>query len=133
MKRKVSIRSTRQLSKGSVIGIIFMILFGIGFTVLVGSVLRENEAPLAASAVFYLFMAGWLTTAVYLLVLHLKSIGRRQGMPLFEAESTEEPGSEAAETGFARRLRDLEKLHEDGLISKEEYSLKRSEILAEKW
>lgn len=133
MKRKVSIRSTQQLSKGSVIGIIFMILFGSGFTVLVGTVLRENEAPLAASAVFYLFMAGWLATTVYLLVLNLKSIGRRQGMPLFEAESTEDTDNEAAETGFARRLRDLEQLRTDGLVSREEYTRKRSQIIAEKW
>lgn len=38
-----------------------------------------------------------------------------------------------AESGFAARLRDLEMLKKDGLISNSEYRRKRAEIMQEKW
>lgn len=133
MQGKVSIRPAQAVSKGSLIGIAFMIMFGIGFTVLVGGVLRENEAPPAMSVVFYLFMAGWLATALYLLIYHKKNLSRPEGVALFEAEGTPEPNDGAAQAGFARRLRDLEQLRKDGLISQEEYIRKRTEIVDEKW
>ena len=37
------------------------------------------------------------------------------------------------EKGFAERLRDLESLKEEGLISGKEYSDKRAEIMKDKW
>ncbi len=124
MTSKSSIRPGRPVSIGSLIAIVFMVLFGVGFTVLVGNVLRENEAPIAMSIIFYLFMAGWLSLALFMLVYHVKNLRRPGSLPLFEVELEADP---------ARKLRDLEQLKTDGLITQEEYSRKRAEILAEKW
>lgn len=41
--------------------------------------------------------------------------------------------TEGAESDFAVRLRDLEALKQDGLVSDGEYQRKRAEILREKW
>jgi hypothetical protein len=130
---KSSIRPARPTSVASIIAIIFMILFGLGFAVIVGNVLHENDAPLIAFLAILLFMIGWIGTAVYLLIYHIKNINRPQGVPLFEVETESGPGDARGETDFARKLRDLEQLKKDGLINQEEYSRKRSEIMAEKW
>jgi hypothetical protein len=130
---KSSIRPGRPVSIGSLIAIVFMVLFGVGFTVLVGNVLRENEAPIAMSVIFYLFMAGWLALALFMLVYHVKNLRRPGSMPLFEVELEAGPGGGAAEISPARKLRDLEQLKKDGLINQEEYSQKRAEIMAENW
>jgi hypothetical protein len=110
-----------------------MLLFGIGFTVLVGNVLLENEAPLVMSLVLYLFMAGWIGTVLYMLVYHARNIRHPDGVPLFEVTTESASGVDSAKPDFSRKLRDLEQLKTDGLLSQEEYSRKRSEILADKW
>ncbi|MHC1697796.1 MAG: SHOCT domain-containing protein [Geobacteraceae bacterium] len=133
MTRKSSIRPARPTSVASLIGLVFMLFFGIGFTVLVGNVLHENEAPLIMSLVLYLFMAGWIGIVVYMLVYHSRNIRRPEGMPLFEVDTEAVSGEDGAKPSFARKLRDLEQLKTDGLLSQEEYSRKRSEILADKW
>ena len=133
MTRKSSIRPARQTSVAGLIMLIFMLLFGIAFTVLVGNVLHENEAPLIMSLVLYLFMAGWIGTVLYMLVYHFRNIRHPEGVPLFEVDTEAVPGEDVAKPNFARKLRDLEQLKTDGLLSQEEYSRKRSEILDEKW
>lgn len=112
---------------------VFMLLFGIGFAVLVGNALSENDAPFTMSAVFYLFMAGWLATILCMLVYHARNLGRAKGLPLLEIETEPESSDMAPRMDPARKLRDLEQLRKDGLVSQEEYTRKRHEILDEKW
>lgn len=133
MAQKSSIRPAQPTSVASLIALTFMLLFGIGFALLVGNVLQENEAPIIMSLVFLLFMVGWIGTALYLLVYHIRNIRRPEGLPLFEVETEAGSSGLEGETNFARKLRDLEQLKTDGLISQEEYSRKRSEVMAEKW
>jgi hypothetical protein len=130
---KTSIRPAQPTSVASLIVLSFMLLFGIGFAVLVGNVLYENEAPLIMSLVFLLFIVGWIATALYMLVYHIRNIKHPKGLPLFEVETESASSGAEGEAGFARKLRDLEQLKTDGLISQEEYSLKRAEIMGEKW
>lgn len=133
MVRKSSIRPARPASVASLIALIFMLLFGLGFAVLVGNVLYENEAPPIMSFVFLLFMVGWIGIALYMLVYHIRNIKKPGGLPLFEVETESDSRGVEGETSFARKLRDLEQLKKENLISQEEYSLKRAEIMGEKW
>ncbi|MDD2335494.1 MAG: SHOCT domain-containing protein [Geobacteraceae bacterium] len=133
MAKKSSIRPAQPTSVASLIALTFMLLFGIGFALLVGNVLQENEAPLIMSLVFLLFMIGWIGTALYLLVYHIRNIRRPEGLPLFEVETESGSSGLEGEPNFARKLRHLEQLKTDGLISQEEYSRKRSEVMSERW
>ena len=106
-----------------------MLMFGIAFFVLVGDVLYENEAPIAMSVLFYFFMLAWIATALVMLVYHAADFIQAKGLPLIDIDT---------DTGLKgddpmTRLRSLEALRRDGLISEEEYTLKRSEIMNEKW
>jgi len=129
----MKVKPSKPLSAGAMIMLVFMLLFGIGFTVLVGGVLSENEAPLAMKFVFYLFMVGWIGTAVFMLVYHGLNLKSRKGLSLIDIETESGPPTEETKRDPIQRLRDLEALKKDGLISEEEYRRKRAEIMEEKW
>jgi hypothetical protein len=130
---KTTMRPSKPLSTGAVIILVFMLMFGIAFFALVHSVLKKEDAPFAMSIVFYIFMVGWIGTVLFQLVYHAMNLKRAKGVSLVDIES--EPGlpEETAQSDPMQRLRNLEKLKSDGLITEEEFRRKREEIMREKW
>jgi hypothetical protein len=118
---------------GALFGMSFLLIFGIGFTILVGSVLVDNEAPIVMSIVFYVFMIGWVGTVLFMLVYHVLNLKRARGLSLVDIET--EPGLPVDNTTSdpMQRLRNLEGLKHDGLINEEEFGRKREEIMQQKW
>lgn len=108
--RIVSIRPGKAVSAGSFVGMIFMLLFGAGFTVLVANVLFSEDAPLGVIVLFFIFMVGWMGMAAYMLVYHLLNWKSAHGVPLFEVEvaagSAEEAAAAAADLVNRRAGRD---------------------------
>jgi len=82
----ISIRPGKAVSASSVIIMIFLLLFGAGFTVIVANVLFSNDAPLGVTILFFIFMMGWMGAAIFTLVYHLLNLKRAHGVPLFEVE-----------------------------------------------
>lgn len=108
--RTVSIRPGKAMSAGSLIVMIFLLLFGVGFTVIVANVLFTNDAPLGVVILFFIFMIGWMGAAIFTLVYHWLNWKRAQGVPLFEAEiATGSPPEAAAQdpAGRPRRRDDV--------------------------
>ncbi len=130
---KMNIRPSKTVSAGSLVGMIFMLLFGIGFFILVGTVLYDNDAPVLMKIVFTLFMIAWIATALFILVYHVLNITRAKGVPLIDIETESGPNANNSEGDPMQRLRGLEGLKNDGLISEDEYRQKRQEIIKEKW
>jgi hypothetical protein len=126
--KKLNIRPSKPASIGALIGILFMLIFGIGFAIVVGTEIVGNEAEPALSVVFILFMIAWVGTALFMLVYHFLNLKRAKGLSLVDIEA--EPGSQANETVSdpIQKLRSLEALKKDGLISEDEFrrSAKRS-------
>lgn len=110
--RTISIRPSKAVSAGSFVGMIFMLLFGAGFSVIVTNVLFSNDAPIGVTILFLLFMIGWMGTAVYMLVYHLLNWKGARGVPLFEIEvATGSPEEAAAQdpVGRPRSQQDVNK------------------------
>lgn len=130
---KLTMRPSKPLSTGALIILVFMLMFGIAFFALVHSVLQKEDAPVAMFIVFYIFMVGWIATALFQLVYHALNLKRSKGLSLVDIES--EPGlpEETAQSDPMQRLRNLEKLKSDRLITEEEFRRKREEIMREKW
>jgi hypothetical protein len=84
--RIISIRPGKSISIIGFIVMIFMVLFGAGFTVIVGNVLHENEAPLGVSILFFIFMIGWMAAALFMLGYHYLNLKRTHGVPMVEVE-----------------------------------------------
>jgi len=91
------------------------------------AIISEGEArPFVA-----IFSLIWSAVCIALIVNAVKALRLIKKGKIEIAEL----GVPTGETGsdFAARLRDLEALKKDGLISDEEYQAKRDEIIQEKW
>ncbi len=131
--KTLNVRPSKPASVGALIGLCFLLLFGIAFSFLVGTVLVENEAPLAMSIVFYLFMIGWVGTALFMLVYHILNLKRAKGLSLIDIETESGFQADSPASDPIHRLRDLEALKRDGLINEDEFRRKREEIMQQKW
>lgn len=127
---KLHIKPSRSASKIALFSLVGMIAFGIGFLFLVGNVLAEEQAPLIAQVGFYLFMVFWLGTAITMAIYQSKNIRNGQGANLFEVDGVSE---KAFNPDPAQRLRTLNELKQEGLISEDEFQLKRAEIMKKPW
>jgi hypothetical protein len=74
VKGEVKMRPAQPKSTGSLVGMVIMLICAIAFTVYAGGVLRENETPFVLSVFFYLIMATWIATAIYLVVRHARKL-----------------------------------------------------------
>lgn len=101
----ISIRPGKAVSAGSLIVLIFMILFGAGFTVIVANVLFDNDAPLGVIILFFIFMIGWMGAAIFMLVYHWLNLKRAHGVALFEVEVATGSAQEVAAQDPAGRPR----------------------------
>ena len=102
-RRTILIRPGKAVSAGSFVGMIFMLLFGTGFTVIVTNVLFSNDAPIGITILFFIFMIGWMGAAGFTLVYHLLNWKGARGVPLFEVEVAPGSPEEAAIADLVNR------------------------------
>jgi len=129
---KISLTPGRTISAGSIVGLIFLLLFGIGFAIVVGNVLAENDAPPMFSFLFFIIIVAWIGTVLSMIVYHAKNLNRAKGLSLIDI-NTESDSNSVVERTPMQSLRELELLKKDGLISEIEYKQKRAQILDERW
>ena len=129
----LNIKPSKPASAGALFGLFFMFLFGIAFSALVGNVLVENDAPIAMYFVFGIFMIGWLGTVVYMLVYHFLNLKRAKGLSLVDIDTASGSQSDETVSDPMQKLRNLEALKKDGLISEDEFRRKREEVMQQKW
>jgi len=129
---KISLTPGRTISAGSIVGLIFLLLFGIGFAIVVGNVLAENDAPPMFSFLFFIIIVAWIGTVLFMLVYHIKNLNRSKGLSLIDINTEPEINNDTKRQPM-QSLRELELLKKDGLITETEYQKKRTQILDERW
>lgn len=82
--QKFSVQPSKPVSRASAFMLAFMFLFGVGFAVLVGQTLYENEASLGLYFVFSVFIIGWLGMVLFMLIYNLRNLRRAKGEPFIE-------------------------------------------------
>jgi hypothetical protein len=87
-------------------------------------------APAVGAGVF---LALWIITVLGIAGYHLRNATSQEGVDHTRFHFRGEIEDRNGQGDFAARLRALEKLREDGLVSEEEYQKKRVEILGENW
>jgi hypothetical protein len=130
---KISLTPSKPVSAGSIVVLIFFLIFGIGFAFLVGNVLLENEAPALMSMVFYLFIFIWISTVLFMLIYYIKNYNSEKGISILDINTDEESVKSIKDRSPSERLREIESLKKESLITVKEYELKRSQILSDKW
>lgn len=117
----------RQAKAGIVVAALFLI-FGLVFA---GVVLRESSSSEPGmSLLIGAFFLIWVVVCLVLIVSFARVLRAGGGAC---ADSLGEVVVEGSAEDFETRLRRLESLRRDRLITEEEYQDKRSRILGEKW
>ncbi len=129
---KLSLKPSKPVSAGAGIGLVFMLIFGLGFAAVVGNVLQENDAPPLFTMLFFLVIIIWIGAVVFMLIYHFKNIKSKNGYSLFdistESDNTVESGSSPMQV-----LKELETMRKEKLITQEEYTSKRKQIMDKDW
>ena len=122
MRQKVHIKPTPVMSRmGIIVGAAFFI-FGLIFLAVL---IKEG------SGIGVIFMIFWLFVVGIIIAFNAYNLVRRKDIVDIETESegrVNDPGPD-----FDSKLRKLEGLKKDGLISEEEFRIKRDEIFRQKW
>ena len=130
---KTFLSPSKPVSAGSFIILILLLFFGIGFAVIVGNVLSENDVPSIIRVFFFLFIIMWIGGVVFMLIYHAKNYNSEKGISLIDINSETGIENKGIQNTPSERLRDLELLKKDGLITEKEYEEKRAQILGERW
>jgi len=125
MTKKIYVKPPPQAKTFFIAQIVILslfLLFGASFVFI-----AEGEArPFVA-----IFSLIWLAVCISLIVNAVKTLRMIKKGKIEVAEVAD--SSENTESSFATKLRDLEALKKEGLISDEEYRIKREDALKEKW
>ena len=133
MGKKIEVapgKLTSLQAKGGIVVVSLFLVFGLalGYVALHDASREEPDFAIAVGAFFIIWIAACVSILVYFSRL-LKTAPDASADSLAEIRIEDDaPG-----TDFETRLRRLESLKKDGLISDDEYRLKRSCVLQEKW
>lgn len=122
MSAKVYVKPPKAILAAQLIIIPLFMLFGFSFIFI-----AEGEAAIFAA----IFVFIWEVVCIAILANAVKLLKRIRNGKIEVVEISGLAGED--ENNFAPKLRDLEALKTDGLISDEEYRDKREEILNKKW
>lgn len=125
---KISFTPGKTISAGSIGILIIFLLFGIGFAVLVGNVMSENDAPPLFKLLMFLVVIIFIGTVLFMLVYHARNLSSEKGISLIDINTESDNKNESRESPV-QSLRDLEQLKNEGLITETEYQQKRTVIL----
>lgn len=133
MKRKAHLApgklTVAQARVGIVVGVLFL-LFGVTLAVIVGLEASASELGLLIAQIAFFIV--WIAGCVAIIVFYARLLrGRHSPEQSALLEVHLEDG--ASSTDFETRLRQLERLRRDGLISEDEYQGKRAQIMQERW
>lgn len=138
MPRKVHVTagtiSRSAAGLGAIVAVLFLIFGAIFFSVTMAETSSSEGGLLMVQIAFMvIWIVGCSAIAMINLRIFIKARNPAEAS-LFQLE--DDAGEEAAATSdaaFDVRLRKLESLRKDGLITDDEYRHKRAEILEEKW
>lgn len=126
---------TRTGAKAGIVGATLFLLFGLGFGFVVLQDMPDSETGLKSLVGAFFFI--WAVVCVTMIVIYrrvLKKPTDSGGNSLVDLDYATTGDTGAAGGGdFDTRLRKLEQLKRDGLITEAEYLGKREEILEGKW
>jgi hypothetical protein len=125
MSQKMQIKPTKPVLVMGLVVAVAMLIFGIFFFNAVLSDSGGEPGPAIG------FMALWFLVLGVIIFYYAFYLRSRKGVVEIETETTP-PATDVA-PDFDARLRKLEGLKKDGLVTDDEYRSKRAEILGEKW
>jgi hypothetical protein len=130
MKLKSQIKSGKQPALAGMIAGIILLLFGIVFLITIQGELSYEDS---SGTLVNLFFVCWILVMLLIIYLNARSLSRSNAPSMLDIET--ESVDNTAETTYTieSRLKQLEKLKSEKLITEAEYNQKRNEIMQSKW
>lgn len=133
MSKKIEVtpgKLTALQAKGGIVVISLFLVFGLalGYVAMQDAHGEDSSFAIAIGAFFLV----WIVACVSIIIYFSRVLKSASNSPADSLAEIRIEGDEAP-ADFETRLRRLENLKKDGLISEEEYRLKRSQILKDKW
>ncbi len=125
MPQKMRVRPTKAVTWMGLAAALAMLVFGVFFLNLVTKDGGGEPGPAGA------FMLVWFVVLGIIIVYGIYNLTSRKGVVEIDAESSAPDAKPNPD--FDDRLRKLESLRKDGLVTDEEFAAKRAQIMAEKW
>ncbi len=136
MTHKVHITPGRAQAKIGIVIAAMFLLFGLvfGFVVLQETPDSEGGLKILMGAFFLLWVVACSSMIIfYVRILSKSKNPEDQSLVDFQYEASGVADTSGLDNDFAKRLRHLEELKREGLITEAEYRDKRAQIMAEKW
>lgn len=130
-KKIASLRPSPLASMAGIIGGVIGMGIGLAFIASVPAEPGPDGFRNFFFLVWFLACAGMIAYSIYNLASFKQ--GEAAQVPLTASEVVEMEQDESGAMDFSGRLRKLEGLRKDGLISEEEFQAKRKQMLEEKW
>jgi hypothetical protein len=131
MTQKAYVRATKPTLIVGIIAFVAFLLFGIIFFIVL---MKEGAGIGMAFMVFWIFIVLVIGgTYIYNLRNYNKSAERSVAGEIIIGDLTSIQATGKTGGTFDDKLRKLEGLRKEGLISEEEFSKKRTEIIEQKW
>lgn len=130
-KKIASVRPSPLASIAGIIVLIIMLIFGFVFFL---NIEGDTEGDTIGRAFVFIWMLICIGGIIYYLV-NLRSYpgSSSSKIPITSDEVIEIESENDSPPDFERKLRKLEGLKREGLITEEEYRQKREKIMSEKW
>ncbi|MGE4545507.1 MAG: SHOCT domain-containing protein [Pedobacter sp.] len=127
--------SIAQAKIGIVVAALFL-LFGLAFGFVVLNETPDSEAGLKILMGGFFLL--WVVVCIAMIIFYVRMLSKSinpedQSLVDFQFEASGVADTSGRDNDFAGRLRHLEELKRDGLITEAEYRDKRAQIMAEKW
>jgi hypothetical protein len=130
-QRKIaSVRPSPLASKITIVMLVIFLFFGL---------FLMSDGPGSGEASFSLFRMIWVIACIGGIIYSIRNLstysnGQKSKLPATATDVIEiQSERETATEDFETKLRKLESLKKDGLITDEEYIQKRKEVMDEKW
>ncbi|MCF6291081.1 MAG: hypothetical protein L3J03_08845 [Desulfobacterales bacterium] len=122
MTRKVYAKPPKAIFVAQLVLITLFMMVGVVFLIAADSEVRMLVA---------IFVVIWETACIAILVNAVRALKLMRNGKIEVAEISDPAVAQGA--GFAAKLRELDALKKEGLVSDDEYQKKRTEIMQEKW
>jgi hypothetical protein len=131
MPQKAYVRATKPALVGGLIAVAAFFVIGLVFLVLL---VREGAGIGMIFMIFWLFMVALMAGGLIRNLRHYnKAAAGSVAEEIVLPDGAVVPGAAQPGSDFDQKLRKLEGLKNEGLISEDEYRKKRTEIMDQKW
>jgi len=130
MKLKSQVKPGKQSALAGMIVGIFFLLFGVVFMIAIQDDLSHEDSSATMVNAFFVL---WILVMLVIIILNARSLNRLNAPSMVDIETEIVDNIPQDTYSIESKLKQLEKLKGENLITETEYNQKRNDIMQVKW